>query len=201
MVQELESSEYTDDMRFDRTEYASIQEMIDDAREFGCDALVNCTGLGSRELCNDSTTVGARGVLLQFDRSSCQWDVQPESRDSVIMIEDPPMGSETAPCYLIPRGGIVAVGGTYLEGDGETEIRIEEMATLMQNARSMGINTDTSKPPNKWVGFRPYRPTARLEVDMEHSKHELKVVHNFGFGGSGWTVFVGAAKEAVSLLS
>ena len=29
----------------------------------------------------------------------------------------------------------------------------------------------------------------------------VKGVHQYGFGGSGWTVFVGAAKEAVSLLS
>lgn len=200
LVEELESSEYTDDMKFDRTEYASIQEMVEDAKKFGCDSLVNCTGLGSRDLCNDSSLVGARGVLLQFDRSSCQWDVQPNSRDSVIMIEDPPLGSETAPCYMIPRGDIVAVGGTYLEGDGETEIRLEEMAKILQNARSMGIDTDNSEPPNRWVGFRPYRPSARLEVDEEYSKHGVKVVHNFGYGGSGWTVFTGAAREAASLL-
>jgi glycine/D-amino acid oxidase-like deaminating enzyme len=28
----------------------------------------------------------------------------------------------------------------------------------------------------------------------------VKLVHNYGHGGSGWTVFCGAAREAASLL-
>lgn len=139
MVEELESSEYTEDINFSSKEYANIQGMVNDAKKFECDSLVNCTGLGSKLLCNDSSLVGARGVLLLFDRSSCKWDVQPESKDSVVMIEDPPIGSETSPCYMIPRGNLIAVGGTYLEGDNEKNIRPEEMTKLMQNARFMGI--------------------------------------------------------------
>lgn len=201
MVQEVESSEYAEDVNFDSNEYTDIQEMVEDAKKYGCDSLVNCTGLGSRELCADASLVGARGVLLQFDRTSCHWDIQPESNDSVIMIEDPPFGSETAPSYMIPRGNIIAVGGTYLEGDVERAIRPDEMAKIMQNARTMGINVEKTKSPDQWVGFRPYRPSVRLEIDEEYSKKGVKVVHQYGFGGSGWTVFVGAAKEAVSLLS
>ena len=201
MVEELEASEYTEDINFSSKEYANIQGMVNDAKKFECDSLVNCTGLGSKLLCGDSSLVGARGVLLLFDRSSCEWDVQPESKDSVVMIEDPPIGSQTAPCYMIPRGNLIAVGGTYLEGDNEKNIRPEEMTKLMQNARFMGINADESNRPKEWVGFRPYRPSARLEIDEVYSEQGVRVVHSFGYGGSGWTVFVGAAKEAVSLLS
>lgn len=201
MVKELETSEYTEEIRFDEEKCNSIQEMINAAKKFGCDSLVNCTGLGSRHVCSDESLVGGRGVLLQFHRASCEWDIQPDSKDSVIMIEDPPLGSETAPCYMIPRGNVIAVGGTYLKGDEENEIRSDEMKKILQNARRMGINTDKSKPSGQWVGFRPYRPTARLEIDENYSGQGVKVVHSFGYGGSGWTVFVGAAKEAVSLLS
>jgi glycine/D-amino acid oxidase-like deaminating enzyme len=201
LVQEIESSEFSEDINFNGKEYNNIQEMVDDAKKFGCDSVLNCTGLGSRLTCADESLVGARGVLLLFDRASCRWDIQPASRDSVIMIEDPPLGSETAPCYMIPRGNIIAVGGTYLLGDGEVGIRSDEMSRIMQNARTMGINTDKSKPPSQWIGFRPYRHSARLEIDDKYSEQDVKVVHSFGYGGSGWTVFVGAAKEAVDLVS
>ncbi|KAL7519529.1 hypothetical protein ACHAWX_004284 [Stephanocyclus meneghinianus] len=201
MVRELESSEYTEHINLNtEKDYANVQELVDEAINFGCDSLVNCTGLGSKPICGDESLIGARGVLLQFDRPSCKWNDQPERNDSVIMVEDPPLGTDTEPCYMIPRGNIIAVGGTYLEGDEEEEIRPKEILKIMENARLMGINTDRSKPISQWVGFRPYRPRARLEVDDEFSKSGVKVVHSFGYGGSGWTVFVGAAKEAASLL-
>eukprot|EP00957_Ditylum_brightwellii_P022212 1676060-Ditylum_brightwellii.AAC.1 len=49
--------------------YATVREMINEAINLGCDTVVNCTGLGSRDLCSDPTVVGARGVLLHFDRT------------------------------------------------------------------------------------------------------------------------------------
>ena len=44
--------------------YQSIDEMIQDAHDNGCDALANCTGLGSAKLCKDENLIGGRGVLL-----------------------------------------------------------------------------------------------------------------------------------------
>ena len=182
--------------------YSTLEEMIREAKNIGCDGLVNCTGLGSRQLCGDESLVGARGVLLQYDRASCSWaEKGEEKQESVILIEEPPFGSETTPCYMIPRGDIIAVGGTYLEGDEERSVRESERQALLENARIMGIDTSKSKPVGDWVGFRPYRPTCRLEVDEEASHASgVKVVHSYGYGGSGWTVFCGAAREAADLL-
>jgi hypothetical protein len=51
------------------------------------------------------------------------------------------------------------------------------------------------------VGFRPYRPTARLGVDEKLSSLSgVTVVHSYGYGGSGWTVFVGVASDNIHLL-
>ena len=171
--------------------------------------MMNCTGLGSKDLCNDNSLVGARGILLHYDRSSCVWmgneDQQSESvsssglTDSVILIEEPPLGSDTHPCYMIPRGNIIAIGGTYLEGDNTTDIREAEREKIVHNAQSMGIDIHKSKPVSEWVGFRPYRPTSRLE--LEQIKNGVKVVHSYGYGGSGWTVFAGVARDAASLMA
>lgn len=211
MLEDVTTNQYTDHVDVETNKYlASIEEMIDEAKAWGCDGLINCTGLGSKWLCNDDGLIGARGVLLHYDRASCAWreeqsslpSEQPEAvQDSVIMIEEPPFGSETAPAYMIPRGNIIAVGGTYLEGDEEKSIRQSERERIVESARSMGIDTDVCEAKGEWVGFRPYRPTCRLELDeIRSSASGVKLVHSYGYGGSGWTVFVGAAREAASLM-
>jgi len=212
MLEEIEAHQYTDHVDVETNKYyTTIEEMLDEAKALGCDGLVNCTGMGSKQLCNDDSLIGARGVLLHYDRASCVWrdeqdrestEKRAESlQDSVILIEDPPFGSETMPCYMIPRGEIIAVGGSYLEGDEERIMRQTEIERVVGNAQKMGIDVEKSNHVGAWVGFRPYRPTSRLELDEEVSSASgVKLVHSYGYGGSGWTVFVGAAKEAASLM-
>jgi D-amino-acid oxidase len=189
-------------------EYESVQHMVEDAAALGCDAVVNATGLGAAKICNDKHLIGARGILHHYDRETC---VRKESihegefgtmlNDAAIMTDDPPYGTETEPAYLIVRGNIIVVGGSYLEGDTETGIRPEEQARLLRNADLLGIDTTKSKPIGEWTGFRPYRAIARCEIDKEFGVAEnIKVVHSYGYGGSGWTVYVGAAKEAADIL-
>lgn len=192
--------------------YESIPEMIQDAKELGCDAVVNCTGLGAAKVCNDQELIGGRGVLLQYDRESCVRLPHPpggdpllappqeELVDACVMCESPPWGSEEYPCYMIPRGDTIVIGGTYLEGDSEPSMRPAERERLLESAAILGIDTEASKPKGEWVGFRPYRPTTRVEVDSQYSSDDLKVVHSYGTGGSGWTVYTGMAKDTTSLI-
>eukprot|EP00977_Amphora_coffeiformis_P000730 scaffold160_cov139-Amphora_coffeaeformis.AAC.7 len=188
--------------------YQSVDEMRADAESLGCDTVVNCTGLGSRQLLGDSSLVGARGVLLQFDRQHCVRNAsvavtalgEPTTQDAILMAEETPWGNDTHPAYLIARGDTIVVGGTYLEGDEEPTIRDEERARLYRNAGLLGIDTTKSPVIGEWVGFRPYRPTVRCEYDDKYGRGSdgVKVYHNFGHGGSGWTVNVGAAKECAN---
>jgi len=185
-------------------EYESLEEIVDDAKGLGCDAVVNCTGLGAKELCNDQELVGARGILLHYNRQDCvrREDIafREDGKDTNILVEDGPWGSEEMPCYMITRGNTVAVGGSYLEGDTERDIRDDERVKLLENARLMGIDTERTSPVGDWTGFRPFRPMSRLEVDTKFSNEGIQMVHSYGYGGSGWTVYVGCAKEATRLL-
>ena len=203
MLEEIKASPYADDIDVETNKYyKSVEEMVQHAIELGCDALVNCTGLGAQEVCKDTSLIGARGILLHYNRRSCVWNQSTnEVRDSVVLIEDEPFGSCTHPCYMIPRGELIVVGGSYLERDEQKHIRNFEREQLITNAGIMGINTDQTNPIGEWVGFRPViRSSARLEIDEGLSTNGLKVVHSYGYGGSGWTVFIGAANEAISLI-
>ena len=185
-------------------EYESIDEMINEAIEKECDTVINCTGLGARKVCTDENDlIGARGILYHYDRATCARRVDPNLiNDAVITTEVPPWGVDGYPCYMIPRGEVLVVGGSYLEGDSECEIRLEERKHLERNAHLLGIDTLKSKPINEWTGFRPARSSGvRLEIDNKFGVNEgVRVIHNYGHGGSGWTIFVGAAKEVTNLL-
>mmetsp|Transcript_12851 Transcript_12851/g.18496 ORF Transcript_12851/g.18496 Transcript_12851/m.18496 type:complete len:225 (-) Transcript_12851:894-1568(-) len=191
-------------------EYKSIQEMVQDAKSMGCDGVVNCTGLASSKLNNDSDLVGARGILLLFDRTTTKRTFKGPNEaegegvllhDAAIFADQPPWGSDAEPCYLIPRGDKLVVGGSYLEGDTHGEIRPTERARLLKYAETVGIDTTATPPVGEWVGFRPYRATCKCELDPNAGKNEgISVVHSYGHGGSGWTVHVGVAKDVADIL-
>jgi D-amino-acid oxidase len=212
MLEEIEASEANNVDVETGKHFESIPELMDHARELECDAVVNCTGLGAAKLCNDKVLVGGRGVLLQYDRESCVRLPHPtggdpllapppeELYDACVMCESPPWGSEEYPCYMIPRGDTIVVGGTYLEGDEEPNMRPSEGERLLESAAILGIDTEASKPKGVWVGFRPFRSTTRCEIDREYSSDDLTLVHSYGTGGSGWTVYSGIAKDAIKLV-
>lgn len=185
-------------------EYENLEEIVDDAKGLGCDAVVNCSGLGAQKLCNDQELVGARGILHHYNRQDLvrteDISFQEDGNDTNIMVDDGPWGSEEMPCYMIARGNTVVVGGSYLEGDTEGSIRDDERVKLLENARLVGIDTEKTSTVGEWTGFRPFRPISRLELDTKFGNSDIPVVHSYGYGGSGWTVYVGAAKEATRLL-
>lgn len=80
----------------------------------------------------------------------------------------------------------------------DDKISANEHERLTTNAQRLGIDTTKSTKISEWIGFRPSRSSVRLEID--ENVNYFKVIHNYGHGGSGWTVFVGAAKDAVRLL-
>ena len=207
MLQEIKMHKHANFIDVETNKYfKTMNEIVTEARALGCDGVVNCTGLGSRALCLDEALVGARGVLLHYDRyNPSLWREASKDdthlKDSAVTIEEKPYGSETTPCYMIPRGDKLVVGGTYLVGDEEECVRESEREMLLKNAQTLGIDTANNDPVGEWVGFRPYRSSVRLEIDNDLTQSGMRVVHNYGFGGSGWTVYVGAAKEAASLIT
>jgi D-amino-acid oxidase len=180
--------------------YESVEHMQEVAKSLDCDTLINCTGMGSQKMCHDNNLVGGRGVLLQLERHDCprRESLQGMEHDVVILADSPPWGSDTEPCYMIPRGDIIAIGGSYLEGDTHSQVRESERKRLMENAQLMGIDLANAKVRSEWAGFRPYRPVVRCEEEKTSSS--VRVIHSYGHGGSGWTVNVGSAKEVANML-
>ena len=155
--------------------------VIDLAAEPG-DVVVNCTGLGARELAHDDKLYPLLGQILIADRG----DV--DLATTVTDHRDP-----DAIFYVIPRRDELVLGGCsrpYPPG-ALPELDAEVSARILAQARALGIAIGSVRTER--VGLRPYRLEVRLE-------REGRVIHNYGHGGAGFTLCRGCAEDVVALV-
>jgi D-amino-acid oxidase len=144
---------------------------FDDLAEF--DLIVNCAGLGARDLTNDTDLHPGRGVVLKAPYSGPPLFVA-DVRDPLT--------------YILTRRDDVILGGTNDEVEAVT---IPDDLVRAIHARCTAIEPRLPRGVAE-VGFRPIRSTVRLE-------REGRVIHNYGHGGAGFTVSWACAREVLSL--
>ncbi|HET6531202.1 MAG TPA: FAD-dependent oxidoreductase [Actinoplanes sp.] len=135
--------------------------------------VVNCTGIGARELVPDEQLIPVRGqVVIVANPGITEWFV----------------GESDPPVYYFPHGDTVLLGGTagHARSDEEIRDRCAEIEPLLRGAPIVERRT----------GLRPTRPAVRLEA--EHRDDTL-VIHNYGHGGAGITLSWGCADAVVRL--
>ena len=146
--------------------------------------VVNCCGLGARDLCDDHS-------LEPSWRTNCVY-----TQDSLIGRFD--QRKKEISIYTIPRRDVTVLGGTAQRGDWDEEIRDEDTEQILRKCESLWPELDRSKVVGVSVGLRPSRKEVRLEVENISGR---LVVHNYGHGGAGVTLSWGCADEVVRLLS
>jgi len=168
-----------------------------EALERSTRAVVNCTGLGARELCDDTTLVPIRGQVLVVPRSA--WSLAADVEGGSGWIDD----SGAHPVYAIPRGDEVVLGGTAQRGDANLEVDAADSARILAGLQRRVPGLGPEHLTRAKVGLRPYRPTIRLERDeLRDGGHErcAVLIHNYGHGGSGYTLSWGCAREVAAQL-
>ena len=164
-------------------------------RQYGVDAIVNCTGLGAGELAGEPV-YPLRGALIRVRNDGAR---MPRVTQAHCVAHD---GSSTEPgfIFIVPRGdNMLILGGLAEPGESSLDIGLhnyepirlmyERCVAFMPALRDAEI--DAAEPVR--VGLRPVRPrNVRLEREPETS-----IVHNYGHGGSGVTFSWGCALEVV----
>jgi D-amino-acid oxidase len=142
--------------------------------ELAGNVTVNCTGVGARELASDAAVEPHRGQILIVDK----FDLPAA------------LVHETSLAYAIPRANDCILGGTNDVSD-DLAPKEKDTAKILDICREyLGV---TGRVREVKVGLRPFRRGGvRLEA-------EGRVIHNYGHGGSGFTVSWGCA-EAVAAL-
>ncbi|MBA2388869.1 MAG: FAD-dependent oxidoreductase [Geodermatophilaceae bacterium] len=154
---------------------------VDDAEG---DVVVNCTGLGSREFAGDQSLVPVRGQVVRLANPGLtEW----------LLDEDDPAGMT----YVVPRHDDVVCGGTADVGadSGDPDRAVE--AAILSRARALVPALVGAPVVSRGIGYRPTRPTVRVEVE-DTARRPL--VHCYGHGGAGVTLSWGCADDVVALL-
>lgn len=168
------------------------------AEAHSCEMLVNCAGLGGTALAGDDAEgdmMGGRGVILVYARP-------PSLELGVLIFDEGPLASADKPMYVIPRGDVVVVGGTYEEGLSHSMAGTpEELARLKANAAALIPELGAAEPLRSWVGLRPVRRAGvRHGVAAERCR-SVHVAHNYGHGGAGWTTAHGCSEELAEAIA
>ena len=157
------------------------QGFVKNLQDLEGDVVVNCVGLGARELCDDMEIKPARGQIIFIDQDPGigHFDQQPETLT-----------------YTIPRSDVTVLGGTAQVDDWDLEIRDEDNDLILSKVEAIWPELDRSKIIGGTVGLRPSRTEVRLE---EENIDGVRVIHNYGHGGAGVTLSWGCADEVVSI--
>ncbi|XP_008067219.1 D-aspartate oxidase [Carlito syrichta] len=149
------------------------------------DIVVNCSGLGSRQLAGDMEVFPIRGQVLQVQ---VPW-VKHFIRD----------GSGLT--YVYPGAFHVTLGGTRQQGDWNLSPDAEVSRDILSRCCALEPSLRGAHSVQEKVGLRPTRSGVRLQREfLDRNGRRLPVVHNYGHGAGGVSVHWGTALEAARLV-
>ncbi|XP_059556704.1 D-aspartate oxidase isoform X5 [Myotis daubentonii] len=149
------------------------------------DIVVNCSGLGSRQLAGDLEIFPVRGQLLKVQ---APW-VKHFIRD----------GSGLT--YIYPGASNVTLGGSRQKGDWNLSPDAEISRDILSRCCALEPSLHGAWDIKETVGLRPYRAGVRLQKELlARDGRRLPVVHHYGHGSGGFSMHWGTALEATRLL-
>lgn len=158
--------------------------------------IVNCTGVDAKLISGEEMIPG-RGVTVMVKRPvDFDYFIAEDESDAI----ESGNGLLT---YAIPRGDLYTLGETFFLGDWNQEASHDEVTSVKKRCNSLLDGIEQAEEVNRWSGLRPIRGcgTARVEVD-ENLKHcDLRVIVNYGHGGSGVTICWGCTDHVVDLVN
>jgi D-amino-acid oxidase len=158
---------------------ASLEEALADAQ-----VVVNCTGLGSRELAHDGGLIAVRGQIVRVERGAIE---------RFTLDDYDPRGVT----YVVPRSRDCVLGGTREERREDLVPDESATAAILGRCAELEPRLRDARVLSVAVGLRPGRATVRLERETLTSGR--KIVHNYGHGGAGVTLSWGCANEVLAL--
>ncbi|XP_051781207.1 D-aspartate oxidase isoform X3 [Erpetoichthys calabaricus] len=149
------------------------------------DIIVNCSGLGSRDLADDQSLYPVRGQIL---RVHAPW-LKHFIRDG------------NGHTYIFPGIHSVTLGGTRQKHNWEMSVDEADSSGIFERCCELEPSLKKSQVCSKLVGLRPTRNSLRLEREFfVHGNRQVPIIHNYGHGGGGISIHWGTALEATQLV-
>jgi D-amino-acid oxidase len=148
--------------------------------------VVNCTGLGARELVRDRHFHPSLGQVV--------WVANPGLTQFVLDDLDP-----AGPTYIVPFDTYCVLGGTDLAADWSAP-RPEVTEAILRRCEALEPRLQGARVLASKIGLRPVRVDEAVRLERDRSVTDACVVHNYGHGGAGVTLSWGCAADVVGLV-
>ncbi|XP_020280030.1 D-aspartate oxidase [Pseudomyrmex gracilis] len=149
------------------------------------DVIINCTGLGARQLCGDKRLVALRGQVLKVKAPWIKTFFYGE-----------------LDTYVIPGfDGVVTLGGSRSYDSENMKLCPHETAAIRERCETLIPSLKDVEVVSEQMGLRPHREGGvrvgeGSRFSNGHSKAAI-IVHNYGHGGYGVCMAPGTAMETV----
>eukprot|EP01025_Chloroclados_australasicus_P050452 TRINITY_DN57_c0_g1_i1.p1 TRINITY_DN57_c0_g1~~TRINITY_DN57_c0_g1_i1.p1 ORF type:complete len:373 (+),score=19.88 TRINITY_DN57_c0_g1_i1:105-1121(+) len=166
---------------FEQRKIENFQDLAQD----GYDVVVNCTGIGAKDLDQDDKVFPVRGQLVQVEA--------PYVTDVWFIDND---------TYMIPHEKVVILGGTRQKDNWNLSNSEQDVEDIVERNCELFPQLKEAKIIKKWTGLRPSRTEVRVEsktIEMRDGS-QMNIVHNYGHGAWGVTLHWGCALEAAALV-
>ncbi len=150
--------------------------------ELDADIMVNCSGVGARALASDEEVEPHRGQVVIVNRLDL-----PAA-----------LVSDSTLAYAIPRSSDCVLGGTNDISDNLVADPAQTAAIIELCQRELGTPARPSIREVR-VGLRPFRRSG-IRLEAERLADGRTVIHNYGHGGSGFTVSWGCAENVAQIV-
>ena len=148
------------------------------------EVVVNCAGLGARELARDPAVYPSRGQLVRVEQFGLEEFTIDEGRADGL-------------AYVIPRSQDIVLGGTAQDHVERVEPDPGAAEAIVRRCAALVPAVAKAKVIGHLVGLRPRRPAVRLDLERRDGK---AIIHNYGHGGAGISLSWGCAQEVVELV-
>ncbi len=146
------------------------------------DVVINCAGLGARELAHDDLLMPLFGQIVL---------TAPGGVDLSVTVTD--HRDPDRIFYVIPRRDELVLGGISRPHPPGLPAERDPDVSRRILAQAAGLGIPVGEVLRERVGLRPYR----LEVRLERAG---RIIHNYGHGGAGFTLCWGCAEDAAALV-
>ncbi|XP_053316030.1 D-aspartate oxidase [Spea bombifrons] len=147
--------------------------------------VVNCSGIGSRELIGDLSLYPVKGQVLEVHAPWIKHFIREGNGNT----------------YIYPGITGTTLGGTRQKDDWTLSADAKISKEILDRCCDLEPSLRGVSIIREKVGLRPTRSAIRLEKEIfSKNGQQLPVVHNYGHGGSGFSVHIGTAKQATRMV-
>ncbi|KAJ9313171.1 hypothetical protein DTO271D3_6600 [Paecilomyces variotii] len=162
-------------------------------KDFNAHVIVNATGLGARELVNDKDVYPVRGAIRRVKNTrNCRFRHLTDAY--LVPAQIGPSKLPTKTVFIVPRSDdILYVGSIIQPNNSQLNLGPES-----PGVQQMWNRAGDFMPTLHHAGFRrDFKNNVKVRAD---EKVTFPLVHNYGHGGSGWTLGIGTARSAVYIV-